>query len=93
MAKLKRRERNVLMECTECKRRNYATPFKLRGGARLELSKYCKWCRKHTPHRGRRMDSETMSVAGVQLSATASLPRFGALMLTAESGSLCKAGQ
>ena len=56
MAKLKRRDRNVLMECQECKRRNYATPFKLRGGARLERKKHCRWCGRHTPHRSRRMD-------------------------------------
>jgi large subunit ribosomal protein L33 len=56
MAKLKRRERNVLLECTECKRRNYTTKFKLKGGNRLELKKYCSHDRKHTMHRGRRMD-------------------------------------
>ncbi len=56
MAKLKRRERNVLLECTECGERNYATPFKLKGGARLQVKKYCARCRKHMPHKSRRMD-------------------------------------
>ena len=56
MAKLKRRERNAWMEFGECKRRNYTTPFVMKGGNRLELSKYCKWCHKHTEHRSRRMD-------------------------------------
>ena len=56
MAKLKRRERNVLLECTECGERNYTTPFKLKGGKRLEISKYCPRCRRHVKHKSRRMD-------------------------------------
>ncbi|HEX3467150.1 MAG: 50S ribosomal protein L33 [Vulcanimicrobiaceae bacterium] len=42
----------VTMACTECKRRNYNT-FKNRQktSERLELSKYCRWCRCHKPHR------------------------------------------
>jgi large subunit ribosomal protein L33 len=56
VAKLKRRERNVILECSECKERNYTTPFKLKGGKKLELKKHCPSCGKHTPHRGRRMD-------------------------------------
>jgi len=41
----------VTMACTECKRRNYNT-FKNRQKTsdRLELSKYCRWCRCHKPH-------------------------------------------
>jgi large subunit ribosomal protein L33 len=56
MAKLKRRERHVLMECTVCKRRNYTTKFKLKGGKRLEIKKFCPHDREHTVHRSRRMD-------------------------------------
>jgi large subunit ribosomal protein L33 len=42
----------VTMACTECKRRNYNT-FKNRQKTtqRLELSKYCRWCRCHRGHR------------------------------------------
>jgi large subunit ribosomal protein L33 len=42
----------VTMACTECKRRNYNT-FKNRQktSQRLELSKYCRWCRCHRSHR------------------------------------------
>ncbi len=42
----------ITLECTECKRRNYSTKKnkKLTPG-RLELKKYCRFCRKHTPHR------------------------------------------
>ena len=56
MAKLKRRERYVILECTETGDRNYVTPFKLKGGNRLSLKKYCPRLRKHTVHKARRMD-------------------------------------
>jgi large subunit ribosomal protein L33 len=42
----------VTLECTECKRRNYSTTKNKRTTPdRLEFSKYCRFCRKHTPHR------------------------------------------
>ena len=56
MAKLKRRERHVILECTACKGRNYVTPFKMRGGKKLGIKKYCARCRTHTPHKSRRVD-------------------------------------
>ena len=42
---------NLLLECSACHRRNYATRRDTRGGAKLELSKYCRFCRKHTVHK------------------------------------------
>lgn len=43
---------NITLECTECKRRTYVTEKNKRTHAdRLELSKYCKFCRKHTAHK------------------------------------------
>ncbi len=56
MAKLKRKERRVVLACTVCKERNYTTDFKMRGGKRLDIKKYCPRCGKHTPHRGRSID-------------------------------------
>ena len=56
MAKLKRKETRVFLECKECKGRNYATKFKAKGGSKLDLKKYCPHCKKHTEHRSRRMD-------------------------------------
>jgi large subunit ribosomal protein L33 len=56
VAKLKRKERNVILECTGCKMRNYTTPFVVKGGKKLELMKYCSTCRKHTSHKSRKMD-------------------------------------
>jgi len=41
----------VKLKCEECGRINYAV--KKSGGAenKLELKKFCKWCRKHTVHK------------------------------------------
>jgi large subunit ribosomal protein L33 len=42
----------VTMACNECKRRNYTSlKNKKNDPDRLEMKKYCKWCKKHTPHR------------------------------------------
>jgi large subunit ribosomal protein L33 len=42
----------ITLACTLCQRRNYAsTKNKRTHPDRLELKKYCKWCRKHAPHR------------------------------------------
>ena len=42
----------ITLACGERKRRNYSTTKNKRNTTdRLELSKYCRWCRKHTPHR------------------------------------------
>jgi large subunit ribosomal protein L33 len=42
----------LTLACGECKRRNYSTRKNKRNTTeRLELSKYCPRCRKHTPHR------------------------------------------
>jgi large subunit ribosomal protein L33 len=42
----------ITMACTECKRRNYSTTKNRRKSSeRLELNKYCRFCRKHTAHK------------------------------------------
>ena len=42
----------VTLACTECKRRNYTTKKnKQNNPERMELKKYCPWCRKHTLHK------------------------------------------
>jgi large subunit ribosomal protein L33 len=42
----------VVLACSECKRRNYNTQKnKVKTTERLELKKYCRWCRCHRPHR------------------------------------------
>jgi large subunit ribosomal protein L33 len=40
------------MKCEECKRIHYyIRKSKKMIGEKLELKKYCKWCRKHTLHK------------------------------------------
>jgi large subunit ribosomal protein L33 len=40
------------LACEDCKRRNYQTNKSKRNNPeRLQLRKYCKWCKGHTPHR------------------------------------------
>lgn len=37
---------NIILECTECKRRNYMTSKNKRNNTeRLEVVKYCKFCK------------------------------------------------
>ncbi len=43
---------HVTLACTECKERNYLTEKNRRNDpGRMELSKYCSRCRRHTLHR------------------------------------------
>jgi large subunit ribosomal protein L33 len=43
---------NIILACQECKRRTYtATKNKKTMTERLELKKFCAFCRKHMPHR------------------------------------------
>ncbi len=42
----------VTLACSECKRRNYTTTKNKRTTPdKLEFSKYCRFCRKHTAHK------------------------------------------
>ncbi|MBR0172748.1 MAG: 50S ribosomal protein L33 [Lachnospiraceae bacterium] len=42
----------ITLACTECKRRNYdSTKDKKTHPDRMEFSKYCPFCRKHTLHK------------------------------------------
>jgi large subunit ribosomal protein L33 len=42
----------ITLECTVCKQRNYSTTKNKRANAeKLELSKFCKFCRKHANHK------------------------------------------
>jgi len=45
-------QEQIVLACGNCKRRNYSsTKNKRNVTAKLELSKYCKFCRKHTKHK------------------------------------------
>ena len=42
----------IILACTECKQRNYTTmKNKKNTPDRLEETKYCKFCKKHTVHK------------------------------------------
>ncbi|MBT8341698.1 MAG: 50S ribosomal protein L33 [Desulfatitalea sp.] len=42
----------ITLACGDCKRRNYTTTKNKRTTPdKLEFSKYCPFCRKHTPHK------------------------------------------
>jgi large subunit ribosomal protein L33 len=42
----------ITLACEECRRRNYQTNKSKRNDPeRIELSKYCRWCRRHTAHK------------------------------------------
>jgi len=42
----------ITLECTKCKQRNYRTEKNKRNDPdRIELKKYCKFCRTHTVHK------------------------------------------
>ena len=50
--KAKTKRENIILECTECKNRNYNTSKnKANNPERLEVKKFCKYCNKHTIHR------------------------------------------
>ncbi|MBM3700098.1 MAG: 50S ribosomal protein L33 [Actinobacteria bacterium] len=42
----------VTFACEECKRRNYSSmKNKKNDPEKIEIKKYCKWCKKHTNHK------------------------------------------
>ena len=42
----------ITLACTECKQRNYDTMKNKKDDPdRLEMNKYCRFCKKHTLHR------------------------------------------
>jgi large subunit ribosomal protein L33 len=42
----------ISLECQDCKRRNYSTKKNRRNSPeKLEIKKYCRFCRKHTAHK------------------------------------------
>jgi large subunit ribosomal protein L33 len=42
----------ITLQCSECKNRNYSTTKnRKKHTERLELKKFCKYCRRHTVHR------------------------------------------
>ena len=49
----------IVLACTECKQRNYTTmKNKKNDPDRLEMKKYCSFCRKHTLHKATKKGKE-----------------------------------
>jgi large subunit ribosomal protein L33 len=45
-------QETISLACSQCKRRNYtSTKNKKTNTEKLERSKYCRFCRKHTVHK------------------------------------------
>ena len=45
----------VFLECPACRNRNYRTSKQTKGETeKLELKKFCRFCRTHTPHKEKR---------------------------------------
>ncbi|PID82766.1 MAG: 50S ribosomal protein L33 [Clostridiales bacterium] len=43
---------NITLACQDCKRRNYITSKNKKNTAdRIEIKKYCKYCKKSTMHK------------------------------------------
>lgn len=51
-AKSKKKVPKIVLACSECKRRNYHTKRNVVNNPdKLQMKKYCSWCRKHTLHK------------------------------------------
>jgi len=42
---------NVTLECTKCGNKNYRTSREIKKTPKLDLKKYCKYCRSHEKHK------------------------------------------
>jgi large subunit ribosomal protein L33 len=52
---MKTKERFAFLECTVCSNRNYTTHKRLKATYKLEKAKYCRFCRKHTSHKEKKL--------------------------------------
>ena len=51
MAKKEGNRPKITLACTDCRRRNYHTvKNRVNDRDRIEMKKYCRWCRGHTLH-------------------------------------------
>ena len=51
----------ITLACTECKQRNYNTmKNKKNDPDRLEMNKYCRFCKKHTLHKETKQEDKRM---------------------------------
>ena len=61
-------DKMVVLACEDCKERNYTTTKNKKNiKERLELSKYCPKCKKHTNHKETKQRERAEAFAGVGL--------------------------
>jgi len=41
---------NITLECTDCGNKNYRTNREMKNTNKLQIKKFCKFCRKHQVH-------------------------------------------
>lgn len=51
MAEKKKKTNLIRLKCSECQRINYYTTKRKTLEKKLELKKFCRWCKKHTTHK------------------------------------------
>jgi large subunit ribosomal protein L33 len=47
----KKKKPFIKIQCSECKKTNYFAQKTKAMEGKLELKKFCRWCRKHTLHK------------------------------------------
>ena len=52
---MKTKERYVWLVCSDCSNRGYTTHKRLKAAYKLEKKKYCRFCRKHTVHKEKKL--------------------------------------
>ena len=52
---MKTKERYVFLVCVTCSNRNYTTHKRQKAIYKLEKSKFCRFCRKHTAHKEKKL--------------------------------------
>ena len=57
----------ITLQCGECKNRNYTTTKnKKKHSERMETKKFCRACRKHTPHKEPKKSDRDLALLGVK---------------------------
>jgi len=53
---MKKKKHLIKLQCQVCKKDNYFT-YKSKGAKekKLEMQKFCKWCKKHTKHKEKKL--------------------------------------
>lgn len=76
----------VTMACAECKQRNYNTvKNKKNDPDRLEMNKYCRFCKKHTAHKETKQKVEGSKMAEKQSNVAVAKKKLSPIRFFRES--------